>query len=93
MCWPSVESPVLRQMEVGKRSISVTLAWPYFTVLSHKLDSRRMLIRLLAGQSPTNRISESGDKSAGVITTLSEKDSVLMGQSEEMWGKRRKERL
>lgn len=36
--------PGLHQLEVKERSVSVIMVWPYFTVLSYILESRRVII-------------------------------------------------
>lgn len=43
-CPEGSSRPVLRQLEVKERSVSVTMVWPYFTVLSYILERETMSI-------------------------------------------------
>lgn len=42
--------PALHQLEVKERSVSVTMVWPYFTVLSYILDRGRMICPASGGE-------------------------------------------
>lgn len=72
-------------MEVGESPVSVTLVWPYFTVLSHILESRRVEIGLLVGLQPPTflmlEIKERSCRQHGVS-----KDPVFMGGETKMRG-------